>query len=181
MSLDPRFPDDLGIPGRATRWVRSLLRKMSVRTSVGGLWGLLGYDDELDDGVPLFPGIGFFSRPSASSDAEVVVVKIGGSHDHPVIVATRDEDTRVELDEDETAIFNSTSIVKIKADGTIEIGSRGGTAVPLALKSDVQEVIDAMANAVVMAQDGGASLKATFASEIASSGTPSGTTKLKGE
>jgi hypothetical protein len=52
-------------------------------------------------------------------------------------------------------------------------------AVSLALKSDVQAVVDAMTNAVVVAADGGASLKSTFLTGM--SGFPVGTQKVTAE
>jgi phage gp45-like len=156
---------------------------MVVGITEGGLWQLLGHDDEVDEDVPVFQGIGFASRPSATSvtggRAEAVLLHVAGASSHPVIVATRDESIRVELDEDETAIFNGSSIVKVKADGTIEIGSQGGTFVPLALKSDVQAIKTVLTTWTVVPTDGGGALKTKAINDLAS--IPAGTTKLKAE
>lgn len=118
--------------------LRGMVRRLSIgRTAANGLWQLLGLDgldtDDEDeperetfDDCEVFPGVGVYGRPPEGTRAEVVVVNVGGKAGHPVVIATRDKATQVELEADETAIFNSTSVVKIKADGTIEIGARTG-------------------------------------------------------
>ena len=54
-------------------------------------------------------------RPRAGH-GEAIVLKVAGTH--PVIVATRDVSQHIELDADETAIFNSTgALVRITKDG----------------------------------------------------------------
>jgi phage gp45-like len=161
----------------------SLVRRLAVAASEGGSWQLLGPKDE--DGaaevaadIEVFQQIGYSSRPVAES-GEVVVVKIGGALTHPVIIATRDESIRVDLDEDETAIYNSASIVKVKADGTIEIGSQGGTFAALALKSDVdtiQSQLDGHSHTYLPGSGG-----ATTTTGNPSVTAPTGTVKLKAE
>jgi phage gp45-like len=173
--------------GAAIVRLKSLVRRVAVASSPGGRWQLTGYEGEpTHTDIEVFSGIGISSRPSATSvgngDAEAIMVRVGSSRAHPVIIATRDESVRVDLEEDETAIYNSSSIVKIKADGTIEIGSRGGSVAALALKSDVQAVKDAIANAVPLAGDGGAQLQTQIiASLTLPTVIPVGTTKLKAE
>lgn len=54
-----------------------------------------------------------------------------------------------------------------------------GGAVPLALKSDVQEVVDAIKNSAVLAGDGGATYKSNMTAVLDAAGTPSGTSILK--
>lgn len=123
---------------RAVVTFRNLIRRMAITASNGGLWQLMGPNDEVMADVEVFQGVGFASRPEADSDsAEAIVVKVGGKLNHPVIVATRDEDVRVDVAEDETAIFNSVSIVHVRANGEIEATSIGGTPVALATKADI--------------------------------------------
>jgi len=162
------------------RRVKAMIRRMRPLKTAGALWRLAGYAGEVDaEGVELFSGIGFYSRPGSSGKPEVVVNKIGGASGHPVVVATRDESIRVELDEDETAIFNSASIVKIKADGTIEVGSRGGTPVPLATLADVEAIRnDLNGHEHTYVPSGGGTALTTLGPSVTA---PSGTAKLKGE
>ena len=127
--------------------VRTMLRRMSVGHSANGLWQLLGYVDgeyeDTEDDTPVFEGIGIAARPAVdSSGAEVIVAKVGGKSGHAVVIATRDESIRIEIDEDEIAIFNSVSQVRIRANGEIEAGSRGGTFEALATKAELKTVRD---------------------------------------
>jgi phage gp45-like len=182
VSFDPRRPSSLGI-GKTLRqleqMLRAAIRRVHVLGTGGGRWQVGGYEGEREADVPVFGGIGFHSRPADGGNAEAILLKVGAAGGHSVIVATRDEGTRLELEADETAIFTSTSKVLVKADGTIEIGTIDGTAVALATKADVEAVVDAITNAVPLANDGGAQLQTQIVAAL--SGFPVGTTKLKGE
>lgn len=121
---------------RAHTRLRAMIRRMVIAASSDGLWQVLGHEDEGDNDVPIFQGIGFASRPSAASvaagSAEAIVVKVGGASGHPAIVATRDESIRQEISEGETAIFTSTgATVHIKADGDIELVAKAGGEIRL--------------------------------------------------
>lgn len=128
---------------------QSLIRRFRVAASAGVQWLLEGHED-LDgnlerDEVEVFSGIGFYARPAAGHRSEAIVALVGGEPGHPVVVATRDQDgvkAIGDLAEDETASFTSKAIVKILADGSVEIRSLGGVAVPLATKDD----LDALRN-----------------------------------
>ncbi|MFA9269824.1 MAG: phage baseplate assembly protein, partial [Baekduiaceae bacterium] len=115
--------------------LRGLVRRVIVAaTGVDGLWKLLGFEAEDGaregfEGVEVFPGIGFASRPGSGGKPEVVILNIGADAGHPVVVASRDRSLEVELDEDETAVFNSQAVIKFKKDGTVEIRGRDGDAV----------------------------------------------------
>lgn len=132
--------------GPRERRSRGLTRRMRIRSTGGSQWQVTGYTFlghvETDNPEP-FTGVGFYSRPRSSSRAEAVVITIGEAQ-HRVIVATRDEDLRRlwkdELDEesDVAAMFNVTTIVLIKPDGTVEIRSQGGAAVSLAKLAELQ-------------------------------------------
>jgi phage gp45-like len=115
---------------------RALIRRMIVTRSEKGLWALDGFDDEHEDGLEPFPGIGFYSRPAATGEPEALVVKVGGGSTHAVIVATRDEKVRQaiaaakDLAVDETIVFNSTgALIHFKADGSVEVQPAAGQVV----------------------------------------------------
>lgn len=127
---------------RGATALRGMIRRFTVAATSDGLWNLLGYEGEDDASVEPFSGIGFYSRPPASgTDPEVITAKVGGKNRNSVIIATRDEKLRrqiseANLAEDETIIFNSKSVIHIKADGTIEIKSAGGVASPLVTQAE---------------------------------------------
>lgn len=170
------------------------LRGMARKLVAGAIassraWQLLGYEGiegerETFDDVEVFQGVGFGSRPAAGGTPEVIVLNIGGRAGHPVVVATRDESTRVSLEADETAIWNSKSLVLIKADGTVEIRDRAGVALPLATKADLAALVAAIRAWTPVPNDGGAALKvallALFDTPDADT-WPAGTQKLKAE
>jgi Bacteriophage Mu Gp45 spike protein len=117
----------------AATMLRGTVRRLVADAAEGAVWKLLGYLDS--DGkretfdAESFQHVGFGSR--APGQAEVIVVHVGGEAEHPVIVATRDRSTQVALAKDETAIWNSKVIVKITADGVVEIGTPGAALTPL--------------------------------------------------
>lgn len=125
--------------------VAGMIRRMAIQTTARALWQLVGYrnPDGTNETMPVeqFGGIGFYARPPASGKPEAIVVMVGGPTS-PAIVATRDEATRAamvgNLESDETAVYSSKAVVLIKADGTVEIRSKTGVAVPLATKADVE-------------------------------------------
>lgn len=136
--------------GRAATAARTTIRRVTISLTVKALWHLVGADDDDKDvDVEVFSGVGFFSRPPDSANAEAIVVKVGGSTQHPVIIATRDEQTRqafaaiAALAADESAIYNSQARVHVQADGTVVVDDGSG-AVALALKSDVDGVVTAL-------------------------------------
>lgn len=164
--------------------VRNMIRKLSIKFTRRVLWRLVGHDDvdEKDIDAEAFTGVGFYSRPPEGGSAEVIVVSLGGPRAR-AIVASRDEATRktiAELAENETAIFTTLSTVVIKADGTVEIRSKNGTALPLATKADLDALLSAITSAAVLGGDGGATLKENI---LAALGPlwPVGTTVLKAE
>lgn len=187
--LDAKRPDLLGLPGRADRAVRTWLRRMYVLASGGGAWQVGGYEGESEPDVEVFQGIGFASRPAADAAAEAVVVKIGARSSHSVIVATRDEGTRVELDQDETAIFNSEVLIKITKDHDVIIRVAAGRTVTvddgsgaaaLATKADLQalrDFIDDDMQLTVVGGGGGTAGPGTSNEPP----TPAGTSVLKGK
>lgn len=128
--------------GKAATAMKSTIRRMIIGGTSRPLWQLFGFERADEENAPVFSGIGFYSRPRSDANAEVIIVKVGGGSEHPVIVATRDESLRKAIDAiknmaaDESAIFNSSARVHVRANGTVEIDDGSG-AVALALKSDV--------------------------------------------
>lgn len=136
----------------AMHGLRDLARRLAVSLS-GDMWQLEGYTDpvtgkaEVFEGVEVFQGIGIRSRPRRGA-GEVVVLNLGGGA-HPVVVATRDREIEVALDEDETAIFNSNAVVKILKTGEVLVRAKsgaevivddGGGAAALATKGDLDGI-----------------------------------------
>lgn len=126
------------------RSIAGMVRRMAVSLTDGGVWRAIGHllldnrTREVRD-AEVFGGIGFAARPKAGANAEAIVVFPGGSS-NPVIIATRDEDARravANLEQDSTAMFNRSTIVLIKQNGTVEIRASGGVASPLATKADI--------------------------------------------
>jgi phage gp45-like len=123
------------------RWisVRGMVRRMVVSLTDKVLWQLTGVPLPDDNGgvrpevrsAEVYSGIGFYSRPPKTGMPEAVVLSLVGDASAPVVAATRDEKTRAEvlgdIDEDETAMFNSKVALLAKADGTIEVGAGSGT------------------------------------------------------
>lgn len=137
-------------------WARlaDLVRRFRISAHADPLrYDVEGYAGETDD-VEVFQGVGHAARP-AGADAEAIAVAVN-ARDHHVIVATRDGDTlravidAVGLEADETLVYTSRAVVKLLADGTVEIRSTGGTAKELAYKSDAEALnsrIDALESA----------------------------------
>lgn len=171
-----------------TRGARGAIRRMAIKVTKRVYWQLTGHRIGRTVEAPeaeVFSGVGFYARPRPSSRAEAVLVRIGEAQ-HAVIIATRDEDLRKlwkdELDgaPDLAAMFNAATIVLIKPDNTVEIRSRGGVAVSLAKKADLDALKAAIVAWVPVAGDGGGALKAKLL-ELFDDPWPVGTTVLKGE
>jgi hypothetical protein len=184
--------------------VAAIVRRVVVTLTSKVSWQVKGFDSPAGTNVfsaEIFPGIGFYARPPAKGGkVEAVVVNVGADAGTPAIVGTRDEATRAAVDaaiggfkDDESGVFNTKSIVRVKADGTIEARSIGGAAVALATKADV----DALAAYVAKQFDAAAGHKhvvAGAATTTITTGTAAlpaptleappaaaGTSKLKGE
>jgi hypothetical protein len=140
-----------------------MIRHMAVKLTSDPAWQCVGH--LLLDNVTreqaaahCFSNIGFYSRPKAGRNVESIVAHVGGAQ-NPVIVATRDEDTRskvAEIGEDETAVFTTQLKVVLSNDGTISAMLPNGVAVPLALKLDLTILRTALQGAVIAAGGGGA-------------------------
>lgn len=181
--MSRKTPDDFAHEtSPQTRTIAGLVRRFVVTLTRTSLWQILGHrllddTDETHD-APVFGGIGYHARPPADGSPEAIVVFPGGAS-NPLIAALRDEKTRAavfkivgEMQADESAVFNSSAIVFIKAGGTVEIRSLAGAAVSLAKQSDLQALRDHV-NTLLTGGTGSAVVPAP------SAGT--GTLKLRGE
>ncbi len=180
------------------------IRKMIVsRAGASARWQVTGHDlapiggEEETRDAETFAGVGFAARPDSSSDTEAIVVFPGEASGGPIIIGTRQEASRrvvaLDLAADETqihgAIGEGGTIVRIKADGTVEIRTTGGTAVPLATKADLEAVVTYLkkqfsaAAGHVHATPSGPTTAITEGSTTADGGAPapSGTSVLKAE
>ncbi len=179
--------------GTRARDLAGKIRRVVVTRTTGLLWQYLGHDLAVLGGdvetrdAEVFGGVGFASRPSSSGDVEAIIAFVGDGAGSPIIIATRQAASRkvvyADLEADETqihgAIGEGGTIIRIKADGSVEIRSVGGVAGPLATKADLDTLKDAITNAVIVANDGGASLKSTILTALAA--WPAGTDVLKAE
>lgn len=181
-----------------TRSIRGAIRRMVIKATKRALWQLEGHRIQGTVESPeaeVFSGVGFYSRPAASSRAEAVLLSIGDAQ-HPVIVATRDEDLRklwkadLDANPDVAAMFNRATIVLVKADNTVEIRSRTGVAVSLAPVAELQRLYGAIVAAIAAVTLAGgvtapAALNALNALKTALDALvpawPAGTTILKAE
>lgn len=176
-----------------------LVRRVVVKlTTAANFWQLLGFvgaygEEEVigggaDGGVEPFQGVGFTSRPKAGAQAEAVAVAIGGEPGNTVVIASRDKANEPALEEDETATWNSLTLVIHKKNGTIELRTRSGAAVALATKADVDAIasflrthFDTAAGHTHSAAGAGPPVAGTGSGTGFSVPTAAGTQKVKAE
>jgi hypothetical protein len=142
--------------GETLRTIRGMVRRFAIALTQGknSIWQFVGVrspiaGDEVRQ-LEVFPGIGFFSRPSQSGRPEAIATAIAGAAKGLVAVATRDEKTlqaitsalpNGELAEDETIVYSGAALVHVRANGTVEIRTPGpGTPLPLATLKDIVEL-----------------------------------------
>ena len=140
-----RSPKDLAVEtGEAFRRLSGAIRRLAVTLTDGTRWQVIGKRDGTagDEvvAVEVFGSIGIYARPPAGAKAEVIAVAPGGAR-ALVAAGARDEATRQaaagDLEPGETAVYTDKARILIKADGTVEIATLGGTALPLATKADI--------------------------------------------
>lgn len=175
--------------GEAARRAAGMLRRMIV-TRTTAIWQVAGH--LLLDGsretreAEVFGGVGFAARPASDASGgpvEAIVAFMGEGAANPVIIATRQEGVRRMVAADlaiaETQLHNALTIIRIKANGSVEIRTSGGVAAPLATKADLATLKQAISDAVIVGMDGGASLKSTILAALVA--WPVGTVVLKAE
>lgn len=121
--------------GTENRGIKGMFRRLAVQVTRTAFWQLAGVlllDQRTRETTEaeVFSGVGFYSRPKQGANAEAIVGHVGGA-ENPVIIATRDEDTRkrvAKIDQDETAAYNTVAIMLIKKNGTIELRLAAGVA-----------------------------------------------------
>jgi len=152
---------------------------------------LAGETVEGDEGAEHFQPYGFTSVPLIG--AEAVVVFPNGDRGHPLVVATSDRRYRPTGSQPgEVTVYNNTGAkVTLTKDGDILVEpasgrqvfvQQGGAAEPLALKSDVQAIVDAHnghTHVVAGVLAGSSSVTSATTADTASS--PTGTTVLLGK
>lgn len=129
------------------RHVLNMIKRMTVKLTSGVFWQVLGpllLDGKTRETIKaeIYSGIGFYSRPAPGANVEAIV-GFGGAAENPAIVATRDEDTRrrvAKLDQDETATYNTVTIVHHKKEGFVEIRAPGGVAFKLPTLEDYENL-----------------------------------------
>ena len=176
----------------ATRRLAGLVRRMVVSVTSKPIWKLIGVrgpdgNDEIVN-AEAFTGVGFYARPRATGGKpEAIVVNVGDAR-VPIVIASRDEKTLAAIREalgaglpaaGDTLVFaaNGAAVVYLKANGTVEIKTPGGTAVALATLADLQALRAAIQGATPVANDGGAAIR----TEILNANWTTGTSVLKGQ
>jgi len=178
--------------GGAARELAGKVRRMIVTRTRTALWQVTGHllldgTTETRDAENFAGGVGFYSRPSEDEDTEAIVAFPGGPG-NPIIVATRQEAVRrviaADLNADETQIHNSAVVIRIKANGTVEIRTAAGVAAELATKADLAALRAVLLAWVPVAMDGGLALKTLITTWLGAGPAyawPAGTTVLKAE
>jgi hypothetical protein len=122
--------------GTAARELAGKVRRMIVTRTRTALWQVTGHTlldgtTETRDAENFAGGVGYYARPNDDEDVEAIVAFPGGPG-NPIIIATRQEATRrviaADLSADETQLHNSSTLIRIKSDGTVEIRSAAGVA-----------------------------------------------------
>ena len=129
-----RFREE--IKSQGARMVRSMLSTVAIiayeaRERIG-YHGREAADGSADtDTAEHYGVIGLLSRPPKGR-GRAILAHIGAEAGHPVVIATRDDDTRTAiidaagLDWDEVIVHNSTRILKLTRDGEVLVGRLGG-------------------------------------------------------
>ncbi|WP_428264799.1 hypothetical protein [Haliangium sp.] len=141
--------------GRAARRLRSLIsrRQLALDESDGERVTALGREaldgsveeDEMDS----FGPVGLVGRPAGDATVEAAVAFVGADGAHPIALSYVDGTRRAVIDAvglgaDETVVYNSQAVVKLLADGTVEIRSLEGSAQALAFLDSVNQRFDAV-------------------------------------
>lgn len=136
-------------------WLRltNLARRVTFATTTGARWKVRGYETEAgseEADAPVFGGIGIYARPGSSDQAEGVLIHIGGSAQHPTLVAVRDEDARRayvaefgDLEPGEIALHPSSGKARVllRPDGSIDIEAQAGEEIRVRAKDGTVDAL----------------------------------------
>ncbi len=165
MSLFRHTADFLHLAtGEVPRRLRSMLSRRQIDNveSTGDRVRALGREaldgSYEDDTMDQFSPVGLIGRPADDAAVESLVAFVGADGSHPVSVSCLDGTRRavieqVGLEADEVIVYNTQSMVRILADGTVEIRSLTGTAQSLAFVDSVNARIDALEDKINANQD----------------------------
>lgn len=147
MSFDETIQDRRHRTSTETRDTRGMIRWVAIKLTSDPEWQVVGH--RLFDGRTKetshpfnFSGIGFYARPKAGRNVEGIMAHIGGAQ-NPVLIATRDEDTRnqvAKIAEDETIMFNTVVMATCKSSGECWICPPGGTPRKLAFADELNDL-----------------------------------------
>ena len=133
------------------------------------------------------PGFGIYFPIEV--DTEVLVGFPNGDPDEGLVVTRRlwsksDPPPQIAQDSpNDILLFAKEGVnIRIISQGAnILIHDADGTPVELALKSDTQEIVDALLNSATGSMDGGAAYKLAITDALTAAGTPTGTKTLKAD
>lgn len=144
--------------GPAAREAAGKVRRMIVTRTNTARYQVIGHQligGELETrDADVFQGVGFYARPASSGGDVEAVVAFSGGAGNPLIISIRQESVRRDvagdLAADETQVHNSTTVIRIKADGTVEIrAASGGAPRALAFQEDLETLRDHVATLLV--------------------------------
>lgn len=130
--------------GAHAREFSARLRRMVVTRSNSDILQVTGHT-LLDGDVETweaesFQGIGYAARPAEDEEVEAIVGLVGGPG-NPIVIATRNQATRVSMAADlaagETQLHNAVVLIRILAGGKVEIRTKNGTPKKLAFQEDL--------------------------------------------
>lgn len=174
--------------GAKARELAGKIRRFVVTRTTSALWQVTGHDLASIGGevetreAEVFQGIGFYARPDDDEDTEAIVAFVAGAG-NPIAIAVRNEATRRQIAADllagETQIHNATVLIRIKANGTVEIRTAAGVAVPLATKADLEALRTYVRSNMTIACPAGTSTPGT--SDVTGPPAVAGTQVLKAQ
>lgn len=183
--------------GEVANRLSSMARRYLIAATAGFLWRLTGGQDATgnteEEEAEVFSA-GWLLRPKVGNRPEAYVVQTGAKSGHAAVVAIRDEVARKAIDaavspaDGEGVLYASQSsgIVYIKADGTVEVRSKTGVAVKLLTAID-GAILKAATNAAVISTGAGGAATIMTAADTAAAALvpgatwPIATTTLKGD
>jgi len=146
-STDETIDERRGRTSPRQREIAGVLRRMELRVTDGAMWQVIGHlllDSKTKESLEVEPfiNVGFYARPPVGTNAEAIVGFIAG-YQSPVILGTRDEDTRkqvAQIAQDEAIAYNTKAVLHIDKDGNIHARLANGTTRKLAFADEVNNL-----------------------------------------